>query len=546
MRSALLLCSAALWLAPAPPARAGQLEDDEAALKEAKIGTDGPALLQFFRQRVLPEADKQRVRALIKQLGDDSFRVREKASAALVALGPGIAPMLRQPGATTDPEVLSRAEECLIAVEKTSTVPLLSAAVRLLGQRKPDGAAKALLDFAPFSEHEEVSEVLRATLLPLALKDGKPDPALLAALRDKQAACRALAAETLIRVKALEGAAARKLLADDAVFVRFRTALALLDRNDRSAVVPLIDALPKLPLQHAWVAEDVLFRLAGDKAPRVAVREDAGSRNAAHDAWRAWWKTHGAKVDLARLKDRAPYLGLTLIAFQDFQGQGKLMEQGRDGKTRWQFGGLSYPVDVQALPGQRILIAESNAGRVTERNTRGEIVWEKQANCPVSCQRLANGNTFIATPSVICEYNAEGEQVFRHNRGRWDIVAARKHRNGEYILVTRTHLVRLDAKGKEVGSFAIGRTFNYCSFDILPNGNLLLPLHRLNKVAEYTLTGKEVWSARVPFATSARRLPNGNVLAVSMNDQRVVELGKDGKTVSQQLLRGTLFCVLRR
>src|SRR5438067_51637 len=86
----------------------------------AGAGTGGPALLHFFRQRVLPEADKQRVRTLIKQLGDDSFRVREKASAALVSLGPGVAPMLRQPGATTDPEVLCRAEECLIAVEKTS------------------------------------------------------------------------------------------------------------------------------------------------------------------------------------------------------------------------------------------------------------------------------------------------------------------------------------------------------------------------------------------------------------------------------------------
>src|SRR5262245_10884658 len=88
MRSAVPACPAVLCLASAPPARAGQLEDDEAALKEAKIGTDGPTLLHFFRQRVLPEADKQRVRTLIKQLGDDSFRVREKASAALVSLGP--------------------------------------------------------------------------------------------------------------------------------------------------------------------------------------------------------------------------------------------------------------------------------------------------------------------------------------------------------------------------------------------------------------------------------------------------------------------------
>ena len=64
----------------AAPARAGQPEEDEATLKEAKLQTETPALVEFFRKRVLPDNDHQRVHALIRKLGADSFAVREKAS----------------------------------------------------------------------------------------------------------------------------------------------------------------------------------------------------------------------------------------------------------------------------------------------------------------------------------------------------------------------------------------------------------------------------------------------------------------------------------
>src|SRR5437764_6884414 len=133
----------ALWAGlSAAPVRAGQSEEDEATLKEAKLQTDTPALVEFFRKRVLAENDHHRVRAIIRKLGADSFAVREKASTELIAMGPAIAPLLREATASADPEVLARAREALTAVEKTSTAPLLGAAVRLLAQRKPSEASK--------------------------------------------------------------------------------------------------------------------------------------------------------------------------------------------------------------------------------------------------------------------------------------------------------------------------------------------------------------------------------------------------------------------
>src|SRR5438046_4714972 len=57
--------------------------EDEALLKSAKIATDGPALLEFFRKRTLTDADRTKITVCIRQLGDGSFKVREVASKEL-------------------------------------------------------------------------------------------------------------------------------------------------------------------------------------------------------------------------------------------------------------------------------------------------------------------------------------------------------------------------------------------------------------------------------------------------------------------------------
>ena len=80
-----------LFLSALGSARAAEPDStaaDEQTLKAANLGTDGPALLDFFRKRTPTEANVKRITLLIKQLGDDSFAVREKASAELVSIGP--------------------------------------------------------------------------------------------------------------------------------------------------------------------------------------------------------------------------------------------------------------------------------------------------------------------------------------------------------------------------------------------------------------------------------------------------------------------------
>src|SRR5262249_2213446 len=56
-----------------------QSPGDEAVLKAAGLTSDGPALVRFFEQRTLTEADQARLAAEARGLGADSFRGRGRA-----------------------------------------------------------------------------------------------------------------------------------------------------------------------------------------------------------------------------------------------------------------------------------------------------------------------------------------------------------------------------------------------------------------------------------------------------------------------------------
>lgn len=177
---------------------------DEQTLKNAKLAVDGPALVDYFRKLAGAGSDRDKIQALIKQLGDESFEVREKASADLIRLGAVAIPYLKEALKDTDLEVVRRAERCLKELAKDpakgeadQSVP--AAAARLLAVRKPAGAAEVLLNYLPSAADEVVAREVRAALTTVAVSDGKPDKAVLAALDDKDPHKREAAAEALGR-----------------------------------------------------------------------------------------------------------------------------------------------------------------------------------------------------------------------------------------------------------------------------------------------------------------------------------------------------------
>lgn len=528
-------------------ARAAETDADERTLREAGIATDGRGLLQFFRARTVGEADRAKVEKLITQLGAEEFTTREQATRDIVTLGPVAEPLLRQAAArAADPEVKQRAELCLRQIAAGSRSALLGAAARLLAVRKPDGAADVLLAYVPFAADESVADEVRLALAAVAAPGGKPLPAVVAALADKQAARRTAAGVALAPVAAVR-ADVRKLLHDGDVSVRLRVAQALARTGDREAVPVLIAGLAEAPVALAVSAEEMLLALAGDKAPQGSVERD---RAKYRDAWAAWWQAHAATVDMARLDGRPTELGYTLIVERTTNlSKGRVAELDREGKLRWEITGLAGPVDAQVLPGGRVLVAEYASTVVTERNLRGDILWQYNlGDMPVAVQRLPNGHTFIVgRTSGVVEVDRDGKELSRRRLPVPLIYAARRLRTGEVVVLTSTgQCVRLDATGKQVSSFMAGRMALHGGFDVLADGSVLLPIYTENRVVLYDAQGKPTWEAKTNRPASAVRLPNGNTLVASSLGRSVVEIDRDGKEVRRFSLTDRPFKAYRR
>jgi HEAT repeat protein len=417
--------------------------------------------------------------------------------------------------------------------------PVPSAIFRLLLVRKPDGAVAALLGYLPFADNEKARLAIEADLRALAMRDGKLDPALVTALDDRLSVRRLAAAEVLLEAGGLsELPRARKLLKDDDPLVRVRVGFALIAVRDREAIPTLIDMMADLPPEHGALVEQLLVRLAGDKAIKVPLQGDDVARRKCREAWAKWWQDDGAKIDLAKIENPRGLLGQTTIV----EG-GRVLAMDNRGKVCWQIDGLRDAKDAQPLPNGRVLILEATGTRLTERDITGKIHWQKDLENPcVSFERLANGNTFVAWQYQIVEYDKDGKEVFTHKRPGNDVFIARKLPDGQVAFITTDETyVRIDADQKEQKRFAVPirifknvEIWRFSNAEILPGDRVLVtqqaPNPAQNRVFEFDGTAS-VWEYKVNLPSQATRLPNGNTLIASTNTSRVVEVDRTGATV---------------
>lgn len=531
----------------------GQIAADEATLKNGNISADGEGLLDFFRKRTLSAAEQARLAQTVRRLGDNAFANRQVASRELIAAGRVAIPFLKAALNDPDLEISRRAERCLQEIEGGPATTQALAAARLLTVRQPAGAVDVVLNFLPFADDEVVEEELFATLSVLGLRDGKADARLVDALKDKHPLQRSAAGLIVGRSSQPEQrTAVRPLLTDTDARVRLRAAQGLINGKERDAVQTLITLLADAPIALAWQCEELLCRIAGEQAPQVSI--GAGGeveRGKCRDAWLGWWRIHGQQLDLARVDLEQRSLGLTLmVAFDGYGHQGKVWETRADGKPRWEIVDVQGPIDAQVLPGNRILIAEHNARRVTERDSQGKIVWQfavPNNQYPVSCQRLFGGNTFVATYNQVLEVQPDSTVVYSYPCKQGIIYSAQKMRNGHIVYVTSNGtLVELDDKGKEVKNIRIGAVGGWVTVEALPGGRFLVPLAASGKIVEYDAEGKIAVTYNVPHVNAVTKLSNGNLLVCRHNDRSVAEVDRAGKVIWEQRLEGRPFAARRR
>src|SRR4051794_34617266 len=112
MRSrSLLLLAATVFLTTGSVAVARDKDDvgDEVKLQASGLGTEGAALIDFFKNRTLSTVSAEKLNGLIEKLGDKDSAQRARAFRELVGLGPLAVPALRQ--AISDPDSTTASEQ---------------------------------------------------------------------------------------------------------------------------------------------------------------------------------------------------------------------------------------------------------------------------------------------------------------------------------------------------------------------------------------------------------------------------------------------------
>lgn len=549
------------------------MKEDQRILKQLGLASDGKSLLDYLRKQTFPEADPGQMDALMVQLGDEDFKTRETAHVKLLALGKSAIVGLKEAEKSVDAEVRMRAKDLREKVEAKVEPSIQRASARLIARLKPEGSADVLLAFLPFAADLAVTDEVCKALGAVAIGEKGVEPAIVKALDDKHPTKRGAAGEALARAKAEEVMPnVRKLLKDPEPIVRVRTASALIQARDRTAIdeaVPvLIECLKHLPPENLWGAEDILVRLAGEgNVPSVSLGTNERAQEQCYQAWEAWYEKNRQSIALAKLDLSEPMLGNTLIVYQSVnrivalngvarrQMLGEVIEVDRNKKILWKLAiEDSYASDAMVLPGQtgEVVVAELTKQRVTIRETKtNKVVWEHTLNgMPINVQALPQGKIMVTLQTRIFEIDrATKEEKTIVAKADGAIYRAKKTKNGDVVYVTNTGVLRrVNAKGAVLKEFQVPNVATvYGSIDILPNGNILIPDFQQMRVVEYDTNGTQISQLATPLRpNTAARLPQGHTLVSSMNASTVTEFNRAGQAVWSFDVEGQVYNTRRR
>ncbi len=209
---------------------------------------------------------------------------------------------------------------------------------------------------------------------------------------------------------------------------------------------------------------------------------------------------------------------------------GKVRLVSAEGKIEWEYP-APHCNDVWVLPNGNLLFVTGHGVKEVDPNKKVIFSYESKSEI-YACQRLSDGNTFIAECSTgrLLECDPSGKVVKEvkllpegKNGGHAYMRNARKLKNGNYLVAHYGlgFVGEYDADGKKVGEIpAPGGPHSAIR---LPNGNTLIACGDRRKNAllfEVDPDGKAVWQVtsddlpgiKLAFMTGLQRLPNGNTV----------------------------------
>ena len=294
------------WAAAVGVESGGAASEPESAatLRRYEVEPTAADVLRVLRQWRPDAGNRERIARLVRDLGDNNWAVRERASRELAGMGRLAESALRDAAGSNDAEVVRRARRLLADCRSGQAEELLAAALEWLRQSPTPQATALLLDLLPVLPDEFRSPARDA----LWVCAGPGDvPRLRQAIGDARPAVREAAIVALERAAGVEAVRdLEPLLIDKNEAARLAVARALLDRLPRQAIAALVGLLdsrePDLREQAAWLLEQVSGIAPPDETP--AGLAEAAAR------WKAWAATgpagHPRPLGLKRLECYAP------------------------------------------------------------------------------------------------------------------------------------------------------------------------------------------------------------------------------------------------
>ena len=406
------------------------------------------------------------------------------------------------------------------------------ALIRLITLVRPANAIEIILAYIPSCHDDNIQDLL-GECLGLYLNDQNTiPPALIAASTSSTEEIRTFAGKVLAQSpNEIAQKTCTTLLSDSSVRVRFEVARESIKNQNKSAIPILIELMTKVPPEKAEAIDQTLRAIAKDKSP-----ESKNDSKVDTAAWNTWWQKEGTQLVLipgAKTQEALKNF-LVVESFNQEKKSGRVFLITPSGKTLWEIANLSNPTDALLLPNNKVLITEQGANRITERDTKGNISWEKSATNPFLSQRLSNGNIFIASRNKIVEVGRNGNEIFSFSYPNETILAACKTRTNEYALLSYNGVfLKLDSKGNEVlkSRIPFPTNFGINGGAITQNDRVLVSIPTLNKIMEFNFNGQSTWESTITMPGIPTKLPNGNVVAPSLNGSKIVEIQMDGKII---------------
>jgi HEAT repeat protein len=347
-RFALVILVTVLAVAPSLHASDADIE----ALRKGKIRRDDESLVKFLLSGRIDDVDTAKRDKLIGQLGSQVYKEWKGAVEGLTAMGYAAVPPLRKALKDPNAEVRDKAQHCLDLIGRVPERDTILAAIRLMMERQTPKLLEILLQVLPAAPDEDVADEVAYDIDQLACKGNRIHPTVLAALADKQAARRALAACIVgYRGNAEQRSEVAKLLKDADPLVQLRAAQGLLAAKKTDGLPVLVALLAEGSLDIAWQAEELLRYVAGKSAPNSFVGlNDDKQLQACHEAWTAWLKVQKARIDLTSAEYLTRRPGLVLLCDGDpFKDKPTFWLTGCDGTVRWEVQGKASALEKYAL-----------------------------------------------------------------------------------------------------------------------------------------------------------------------------------------------------